>query len=93
MKKARTLLILAIWVAILPYMGFPMLWKNLLFLATGLALAYISYLEYRKAKPKEIRAKKVFDNFSENSHDKLEETETEKEKNQNNIDFGSGIKS
>jgi hypothetical protein len=79
MKKARTLLILAIWIALLPYLGFPVFWKNLLFLITGLALAYISYLEYRKARSKDNLKKKVFDNFSENYHETHEYKEEEQE--------------
>jgi 4-amino-4-deoxy-L-arabinose transferase-like glycosyltransferase len=69
MKKARILLIIAIWTALLPYLGFPNFWKNLLFAITGLAIAYISYIIYRETKPKETIEKKVFDNFSENSHE------------------------
>jgi hypothetical protein len=67
MKKARTLLLLGIWVAILPYLGFPYSWKNILFTITGLFLiflAYSFYLEY-KIKTKD-RKNEVFDNFSEN---------------------------
>lgn len=67
MKKARTLLVLAIWVAILPYLGFPQSWKNILFTITGLALAilaYSLYIEYKKKK--NVSEEKVFDNFLEN---------------------------
>ncbi|HPS21616.1 MAG TPA: hypothetical protein PLO44_02310 [Candidatus Paceibacterota bacterium] len=70
MKKARTLLIIAIWVAILPYLGFPYFWKNLMYLITGIAIAYISYIIYREAKPKETTQRKTFDSFSENFHHK-----------------------
>lgn len=70
MKKARTLLIIAIWVAILPYLGFPYFWKNLMYLVTGIAIAYISYIIYREVKPKETTQRKTFDSFSENFHHK-----------------------
>lgn len=67
MKKARILLIIAIWTIVLPYLGFPSFWKNLLFILTGLAVAYVAYIIYKENKPKESVSKKVFDNFSENS--------------------------
>jgi membrane protein implicated in regulation of membrane protease activity len=64
MKKARILLSLAVWVAILPYLGFPYSWKNVLFVVTGLVLAYISYSLYKENKTK--TEEKQFDNFLEN---------------------------
>ncbi len=70
MKKARALLIIAVWTAILPYLGFPFFWKNLLFTITGLVLAYLSYLIYKEHKAEKLVEKKVFDNFSENSSPK-----------------------
>jgi hypothetical protein len=44
MKTARTLLILGIWIAILPYLGFPYSWKKILLTLSGLGVAYISYV-------------------------------------------------
>ncbi len=70
MKKERILLLLATWVAILPYLGFPSSWKNILFTLTGLGLGYLSYQMYleSRAKDKENSHLKSFDNFSENSN-------------------------
>lgn len=68
MKKARIFLIISIWVMVLPYLGFPYFWKNLLFTVTGLVLAYSSYLLYKEAKVEKIEGNKVFDNFSENKN-------------------------
>ena len=65
MRRARTLLIFGIWVAILPYLGFPYSWKNILFTLTGLGLAYLGYLAYKEYKRGRTK-KKAFDNFSEN---------------------------
>ncbi len=67
MRKARALFILGIWVAVLPHLGFPSLWKNILFLLSGLALIYLSYLYYAIHKGA-VGARNVFDNFSENSN-------------------------
>ncbi len=65
MRKAYKLLILGIWVAILPYLGFPSFWKNILFSLSGLGLIYFSFVMYKNSKDKK---KVVFDNFSENSN-------------------------
>jgi len=65
MKKERVFLIFGVWVAILPYLGFPFFWKNILFSLSGLAIIYLSFLLYQDSKAKSGLAK-VFDNFSEN---------------------------
>jgi hypothetical protein len=67
MQIARIILFLGIWTAILPYLGFPYLLKNILFSVTGLIFVYVSlvmYGGYRKLR-QESRNKK-FENFSEN---------------------------
>ena len=61
MRKARILLILGTWVTVLPYLGLPYAWKNILFTITGLGLIYFSYVLY-----KNIKKKRNFDNFREN---------------------------
>lgn len=63
MRKTRVLLSLGVWVAILPFLGFPYSWKNVLFFITGLGLIYFSYLLYKEYKTTE----KTFDNFKENN--------------------------
>lgn len=50
MRKERTLLILGVWVAILPYLGFPNSWREILFVCTGFSLVYLAYLFYVQAK-------------------------------------------
>ena len=62
MRKAKTLLILGIWVIVLPYLGFPQSYKNILFSLSGLALVYFGYILYKENK----KEKDDFDNFSEN---------------------------
>ena len=66
MKKAWTLLILGVWEAILPYLGFPYSWKDILITLSGLGLIYVSFMLYKESKIKEIKEEKTFDNFSEN---------------------------
>lgn len=65
MNKARIMLGVGIWVAILPYLGFPYFLKSLLFVITGLGLIYFSFILYREWKNSE-KEEKVFENFSEN---------------------------
>lgn len=66
MRKAYIFLVLGIWIAILPYLGFPYSWKSVLTTMSGLGLIFVSYMLYREFKAKEIKEKRTFDNFSEN---------------------------
>jgi len=66
MKKARILLTLGVWIAILPYLGFPYSWKNILFSLTGLVLIFLAYRFYIEYKKSVIHKKEEFDNFLEN---------------------------
>ncbi|OGI68913.1 hypothetical protein A3A05_01500 [Candidatus Nomurabacteria bacterium RIFCSPLOWO2_01_FULL_41_12] len=66
MSKMRILLVLGIWVAVLPYLGFPSSWKDILFTISGLGLVYMSYMLYQESKTDEKSPEKIFDNFSEN---------------------------
>ncbi len=43
MNRQRAILISGIWVAILPFLGFPGSWKTFFFFVTGANLAYIAY--------------------------------------------------
>lgn len=87
MQKARTLLILGTWVAILPYLGFPYAWKNTLFTLTGLGLMYFAYILYKEFKiTLEGKKTKAFDNFSENkSFNEKSETQENTEPTPNNF--------
>ena len=67
MQNARKLLVLGIWVAILPYLGFPLFWKNVIFSISGLGLIYLSYVLYAEHRQKESGVK-TFENFAENNN-------------------------
>lgn len=67
MNRARSLLLLGIWVAILPYLGFPFFWRNILFTLSGLGLAIFASVLYKEHKSRTGEGKKTFDTFSENS--------------------------
>ncbi len=64
MHKARILLLFGLWVAVLPYLGFPYSMKNILFTLTGLLLILFGYVFYKNNKSEE----KPYDNFSENNN-------------------------
>ncbi len=67
MRKERTLLIIGVWVMILPFLGFPLSWRQILFVLTGLALMYLAYLFYKQAKSRQEkednRSKTFVDNI------------------------------
>lgn len=64
MNKSKKFLALGIWITILPFLGFPITIKNILFVLTGLSVMYVSYGMYLENK-KNVVEKKA-DNFSEN---------------------------
>ena len=66
MQRARILLVFSIWIAVLPYLGFPTSWKNFLFTLTGLVLAYLSYVLYKEYRINKIGTTINIDSFSEN---------------------------
>ena len=66
MRKARIFLILGIWIVVLPYLGFPYSWKDILTTLSGFGLIYVSFMLYKESKIMEIKKEKTFDNFSEN---------------------------
>jgi len=67
MRRERILLLIGIWVAVLPYLGFPSSWKTVLLSLTGLGLVYISYMMYHEARLSSKEDPETFENFSENS--------------------------
>lgn len=70
MRRERIFLILGIWVALLPYLGFPYSWKNIFFTLSGLVLVYYSYIIYNENKIEE-KPKENIDTLPEHtdSHD------------------------
>ena len=56
MAKQRILFFTGVWVVVLPFLGFPVLWKDILFVITGVVVMYISYREYHEHKMGELRS-------------------------------------
>ena len=57
MKKERTLLGMGIWIAVLPFLGFPNTWRKILFVISGLVLIYLATAfrqEYKKRSVKHM---------------------------------------
>lgn len=67
MGKIKIIFVLGVWTALLPYLGFPYIIKNILFSITGLGFVFVGYMLHKESKAGEIEEKK-FDNFSENSN-------------------------
>jgi len=65
MKRSRKFLIIGTWVIILPYLGIPIAFKNILLVLSGLVIIYQAYRMYLESK-KDAKEEKTFDNFSEN---------------------------
>ena len=59
-------MILGVWVALLPYLGFTYSLKDGLETLSGIALVYISYIFYKEYKKGEVGKKSTFENFKEN---------------------------
>lgn len=64
MTKPKRFLTIGIWVAILPFLGFPIFIKNILFIITGILIIYMSYGMYLESKIG--KKEEQIDNFSEN---------------------------
>ncbi len=79
MREARILLISGVWVAILPYLGFPLFLKNILFSLTGIGFILISFVLYKNAKKGE--GEEIPHDFPENDVFEEDETKTEEKIN------------
>jgi hypothetical protein len=61
MKTTRRLFEwIGVWVAVLPFLGFPTSWKKILSIVTGLAIVVISYLYLRKRAVVKTKTEQTF---------------------------------
>lgn len=72
MQKARICLFLGIWIMVLPYLGFPYSWKDVLITLSGIGLIFMSLMLYKGSKIEGTEKEKTFDNFRENEFKKEE---------------------
>lgn len=49
MSYERSLFFIGIWVALLSFLGFPIQLRKILFIITGILIALIAYLMYKKS--------------------------------------------
>jgi hypothetical protein len=70
MRKEKTLFIIGLWVIVLPFLGFPGSWKTILFVLTGLALVYLSYLFYMEVKARLAKSDNQTKSFIDNIEEK-----------------------
>jgi len=70
MRKEKTIFLVALWIIVLPFLGFPGSWKTVISVLTGVALIYLGYLFYMEAKERlakiENQAESFIDNIGEN---------------------------
>ena len=62
MKKERTLFGLGIWVAILPFLGFPDSWRKILFVISGILIICLASL-FRNQYKKQFISKQTESNM------------------------------
>lgn len=60
MRKEKTLFIIGLWVMILSFSGFPLFWRNILFVLTGISIIYLAYLFYLEFKERSLNSSKTF---------------------------------
>lgn len=56
----RTFQWIGVWVAVLPFLGFPTSWKKALSVLTGLAIVVVAYLYIRRGRTKIKQTEAVF---------------------------------
>jgi sulfite exporter TauE/SafE len=66
MRKEKTLFIIGIWVAILPFLGFPDTWRKIFFIITGFMLIYLAYLYYQQLKDISSKNENISKTFIDN---------------------------
>ena len=48
MSKDLTIIVLGLWVAVMPFLGFPGFWEMVIFVISGLAIAAITFMLRRE---------------------------------------------
>jgi hypothetical protein len=66
MRKEKTLLVIGLWIIILPFLGFTNSFRKILFVLTGFAILYISYLFYLETKIRIVNQKGHSKTFVDN---------------------------
>lgn len=80
MRKTHLFLFISIWLVLLPFLGFPYSWKDILTTLSGLILVFLSCMLLKEDKKNGRKGEETFENFSEN-HD-FEENKSNDNKTQ-----------
>ncbi|MFT5359696.1 MAG: membrane-associated HD superfamily phosphohydrolase [Candidatus Paceibacteria bacterium] len=83
MTKQRLLFLIGIWVAVLPFLGFPQSIRNVFFLVTGLGIILLSYFMYIQIKAINEMDEKgggIFAQEEKEADDIVEDKSTKEEK-------------
>ncbi len=86
--KNRLILILGIWVALMPFLGFPSMWKNCIYIISGLAISTLSFLiarhkrisrrpVHKKDRKEIVQSEPVLENEVPHEEEFLLDSETE----------------
>ncbi len=54
MRYIRSVFGFGVWIFVLPFLGFPTVWKTVLFALSGVGLCYLSFLMYKREMPHRI---------------------------------------
>lgn len=66
MRKEKTIFLVALWIIVLPFLGFPGSWKTVISVLTGVALIYLGYLFYMEAKERLAKIENQAESFIDN---------------------------
>ncbi len=66
MRKERTLFIIGIWVAVLPYLGVFDSWRKIMLIVTGIGIIYLAYLFNTEVRARLVKNENLEKTFVEN---------------------------
>ncbi|MCH7530068.1 hypothetical protein IIB50_03060 [Patescibacteria group bacterium] len=80
MSKDVAIIVLGIWIAIVPFLGFPGFWETIIYVASGLGVVLMTFLLRRDiilyVSRITDRQRKSTDVYVENRADNIEQTDT-----------------
>ena len=62
MRNRKIFIVSGAWIAVLPYLGFPLLFKNILLTLSGIGVGVLAYF---LLKSEEGKSAETYENFSE----------------------------
>lgn len=80
MSKDIVIIVLGIWIAIVPFLGFPGLWETIIYVVSGLGVVLMTFLLRRDiilyVSRITARKRKSTDVYVENRMDSIEQTDS-----------------